>query len=103
MIEWKLNTLIIINGSIRIVCVRYLFCQVVSMEVYAARQPILNQKLEAEAFELLYRNSNTGLAVSLQDPDGATVDVLVHAMFNIGWERWRTSSRRLPYWTLVTN
>jgi len=69
------------------VCVRYLFCQVVSMEVYVARQPILNQKLEAVAFELLYRNSNTELAVSLQDPDGATVDVLVHAMFNIGWER----------------
>lgn len=106
------------------------------MEVYVARQPILNQKLEAVAFELLYRNSNTELAVSLQDPDGATVDVLVHAMFNIGWERisdgkpcfvnftqnlllsrlphrlpphiswwncWKTSSRRLPYWTLVTN
>lgn len=57
------------------------------MDVYVARQPILNQKGEAVAFELLYRGNGANQAFPSVDPDDATVDVLVQALFNIGWER----------------
>nr|MBO2479826.1 hypothetical protein [Bacillota bacterium] len=66
----------------------WLRMMVMPMDVYVARQPILDRKGEAAAFELLYRSSSSAnWATPLDNPDDATVDVLVNALLHVGLER----------------
>ncbi|MEK4147701.1 HDOD domain-containing protein [Robertmurraya sp. FSL W8-0741] len=55
------------------------------MEVFVAKQPILNQKREHIAYELFYRS---GLKNSFPNIDGdrATADVIINSFLNIGIE-----------------
>lgn len=61
--------------------------QVVSMEVYVARQPILDRRGKTVAYELLYRNNSRNSVASLEHPDEATIEVLVNALLHFGLER----------------
>lgn len=53
----------------------WLRMMVMPMDVYVARQPILDRKGEAAAFELLYRSSSSvNWTTPLDNPDDATVE-----------------------------
>lgn len=54
------------------------------MEAYVARQPILDEKLELYAYELLYRPHKTAQAANVLDPNVAASQVIVGALTNIG-------------------
>ena len=53
------------------------------MEVFVARQPIFNSKMEVVAYELLYRNSMFNRA-ELIDENQATTDVLTNVFLQMG-------------------
>lgn len=57
------------------------------LEVYVARQPILNNKCEVFAYELLYRGSKENNFFPQIDGDKATADVVFNSYFNIGLEQ----------------
>jgi len=57
------------------------------VEVYVARQPILNNKYEVFAYELLYRGSKENNYFPQIDGDKATADVVFNSYFNIGLEQ----------------
>lgn len=54
------------------------------MEVFVARQPILDIKGNIFAFEILYRNSNHLNSFPDINGDRATTDVLINSFLNIG-------------------
>ncbi|MGP4059283.1 EAL and HDOD domain-containing protein [Halobacillus sp. H74] len=56
------------------------------MEVFVARQPILNVNDEVYAYELLYRNSEENRFVPI-DANQATSEVLMNSFVTIGLER----------------
>ncbi|HEY4553804.1 MAG TPA: HDOD domain-containing protein [Bacillaceae bacterium] len=53
------------------------------MDVFVARQPILNKKEELVGYEVLYRNTEIN-AFPIIDGDQATADVIVNGFLNIG-------------------
>ncbi len=53
------------------------------MEVFVARQPILDEKEETFAYELLYRNNGDNAFPNI-DGDQATADVIINSFLNIG-------------------
>lgn len=55
------------------------------MEVFVAKQPILNSKEEVVAYELLYRSSHENSFPNI-DGDQATADVIINSYLNIGIE-----------------
>ncbi|MCP5116220.1 MAG: HDOD domain-containing protein, partial [bacterium] len=55
-------------------------------DVFVARQPILDQRQEVTAYELLYRAGGE-IAVNELDPTVATSSVIVHALHTIGLGR----------------
>ncbi|KGX87193.1 EAL and HDOD domain-containing protein [Pontibacillus litoralis] len=57
------------------------------MEVCVARQPILNEKQEVIAYELLYRGNQEQNYYSLIDGDEATANVVMNSFFNIGLQQ----------------
>lgn len=57
------------------------------MEVYVARQPILDTKCEVVAYELLYRGSEANNYFPQVDGDEATAEVVVNGFFNMGIEQ----------------
>ncbi|MEA1976002.1 MAG: histidine kinase, partial [Bacillota bacterium] len=54
------------------------------MDIFIARQPILNDKREVIAYELLYR----GKSLTMDEVDGnaATLNVINNTFMNIGFE-----------------
>ncbi|KGP73823.1 EAL and HDOD domain-containing protein [Pontibacillus yanchengensis] len=57
------------------------------MEVYVARQPILNDRQEVMAYELLYRGGKEQNSFSSIDGDVATSEVVTNSFYNMGIER----------------
>lgn len=57
------------------------------MEVYVARQPILNSECDVFAYELLYRGNKDQNFFPKIDGDQATADVVFNSFFNIGLEQ----------------
>lgn len=57
------------------------------MEVYVARQPILDDECEVIAYELLYRGSKANNYFPPVDGDEATADVVINGFFNMGLEQ----------------
>ncbi|MYL34593.1 HDOD domain-containing protein [Pontibacillus yanchengensis] len=57
------------------------------MEVYVARQPILNTNQEVMAYELLYRGGKEQNSYSFTDGDFATSEVVTNSFYNMGVER----------------
>lgn len=57
------------------------------MEVYVARQPILDNQCEVFAYELLYRGNKENNYFPQIDGDKATADVVFNSFFNIGLEQ----------------
>ncbi|UOE94035.1 HDOD domain-containing protein [Alkalihalobacillus sp. LMS39] len=55
------------------------------MDVYVARQPILNKKQDVFGYELLYR-SNNEQNMAMIDGDQATSEVIINGFFHIGYE-----------------
>lgn len=56
------------------------------MEVFVARQPILNLNEEVYAYELLYRDSHVNQFTAI-DASRATTEVLVNSFLTIGLDR----------------
>ncbi|MBM7605432.1 EAL and modified HD-GYP domain-containing signal transduction protein [Metabacillus crassostreae] len=55
------------------------------MEVFVARQPILNSNEDVIAYELLYRGSNENVFPNI-DGDRATTEVIINSFLNIGMQ-----------------
>ncbi|WP_226669471.1 EAL and HDOD domain-containing protein [Metabacillus litoralis] len=55
------------------------------MEVFVARQPILNSNEEVIAYELLYRGSKENVFPNI-DGDRATTEVIINSFLNIGMQ-----------------
>jgi EAL and modified HD-GYP domain-containing signal transduction protein len=55
-------------------------------EVFVARQPIFNRRLEACGYELLFRGGAASRALVV-DPEGATASVVLNSFTEIGLER----------------
>ncbi|APH03854.1 EAL and HDOD domain-containing protein [Bacillus weihaiensis] len=55
------------------------------MEVFVARQPILNNNEEVIAYELLYRGSKDNVFPNI-DGDRATTEVIINSFLNIGMQ-----------------
>ena len=53
-------------------------------DIFIARQPIYDRKLNVYAYELLYRASNESNHANVTDGDDATSQVLVNALIEIG-------------------
>ncbi|GGD01403.1 EAL and HDOD domain-containing protein [Pontibacillus salipaludis] len=56
------------------------------MEVYVARQPILNNECNVMAYELLYRGSKSGQSFAGIDGDQATAEVVMNSFYNMGFK-----------------
>jgi len=56
------------------------------MEIFLARQPVFDRKLNAIAYELLFRGGQVQSAV-IDDPAKASMQVLVNAFSEIGLEK----------------
>lgn len=54
------------------------------MKVFVARQPIFNQKESVCAYELLYRSNEEQNVFENNNPDEATIEVLINSLINIG-------------------
>ncbi|MFC0525046.1 EAL and HDOD domain-containing protein [Pontibacillus salicampi] len=54
------------------------------MEVYVARQPILDRRQQVIAYELLYRGDKRQNQYASPDGDQATADVVLNSFFNMG-------------------
>jgi c-di-GMP phosphodiesterase len=54
------------------------------MDIYIARQPILDRQKRLFAYEVLYRSSMDNFYPTTVDSDEATHTVLAHVLFNIG-------------------
>jgi EAL and modified HD-GYP domain-containing signal transduction protein len=55
------------------------------MEFYIARQPIYNKDLQVIAYELLYRSGDKNNLFDLEnDPDKATITVVLNTFLNVG-------------------
>lgn len=54
------------------------------MDIFIARQPIFDKRMNVVAYELLYRSGKTNAALS--DDDAATASVLVNGLVTIGLE-----------------
>ncbi|MBH0230466.1 EAL and HDOD domain-containing protein [Halobacillus yeomjeoni] len=57
------------------------------MEVFVARQPILEANEEVYAYEILYRNSQDNRFTPVDDENRATSEVLMNSFLTIGLER----------------
>lgn len=55
------------------------------MDIYLARQPVFDRELSAVAYELLFRTGNVNRAI-IDDPNRASMQVLVNAFSEIGLE-----------------
>lgn len=55
------------------------------MEVFVARQPILNSNEDVIAYEILYRGSNENVFPNI-DGDRATTEVIINSFLNIGMQ-----------------
>ena len=55
-------------------------------DVFVARQPIFDRKLDVVAYELLFRNDHLNEAV-IASPEGATATVVLNSFTEIGLER----------------
>ncbi len=55
-------------------------------DVFVARQPILDERLDLRAYELLFRGGNAPTA-EVADADGATSTVVINAFTEIGLDR----------------
>ena len=53
-------------------------------EIFIARQPIYDRKLNVYAYELLYRDGDTSNHANVTDGDDATSQVLINALMEIG-------------------
>ena len=58
-----------------------------AMEVFLARQPIFDTKLQVVAYEILYRSSNKNIYDLSMDGDLATTSVVVDSLVNFGIRR----------------
>lgn len=74
------------------------------MEIFLARQPVFDRKLNAIAYELLFRGGQVQSAV-IDDPAKASMQVLVNAFSEIGLERITSGKPALvniPHQMLIT-
>lgn len=74
------------------------------MEIFLARQPVFDRKLNAIAYELLFRGGRVQAAV-IDDPTKASMQVLVNAFSEIGLEKITSGKPALvniPHAMLVT-
>lgn len=67
-------------------------------DVFVARQPILDRRLRAVGYELLFRAGQAGTA-SVADPEAATATVVLNALTELGLER---IARARPAWINVS-
>lgn len=57
------------------------------MDVFLARQPILDKHGKIISYEILFRNSSTGNTYKFNDGDEATIKVMQNSLINIGMEK----------------
>lgn len=57
------------------------------MDVYLARQPIYDRQLQVIAYELLYRSGDTLEAGAIDDPEGASSQVIVNTFMEVGFDQ----------------
>jgi len=55
-----------------------------SKEIFLGRQPILNDRQNLVAYELLFRSSATLNAAVIQDIPAASVDVILNSLYDFG-------------------
>lgn len=57
------------------------------MDIFLARQPILDKYGKIISYEILFRNSGTGNTYKFNDGDEATIKVMQNILINIGMEK----------------
>ncbi|MEA5007242.1 EAL and HDOD domain-containing protein [Clostridium tyrobutyricum] len=57
------------------------------MDIFLARQPILDKHGKIISYEILFRNSSTGNTYKFNDGDEATIKVMQNILINIGMEK----------------
>ncbi|MGA2929412.1 MAG: EAL domain-containing protein, partial [Solirubrobacteraceae bacterium] len=56
-------------------------------EVFVARQPIFDRRLEVAGYELLFRGSVVSAEATITSAEGATANVVINSFTEIGLDR----------------